>query len=131
MTAEARTRWLASLDPGIAPYVGWLDAKGIETFESCEGGQGHAFREPTVRFHGDNSEGFRALAAAIHRELPERNFAATGRSAVPGSRKAPIGSSPFALRSYLQSLHSGRLSVPDRTCSGLIFNPAGHLSSLW
>lgn len=37
---------------------------GIETFESCEGGQGHAFPQPTVRFHGYQEEGFRALAVA-------------------------------------------------------------------
>ncbi|HTC60619.1 MAG TPA: hypothetical protein VK691_10945 [Solirubrobacteraceae bacterium] len=65
-----RERWLATLDPGIAPYVDWLDSKGIETFESCEGGEGHGFLEPTIRFYGDNSEGFRALAVAVQRELP-------------------------------------------------------------
>ncbi len=53
--------WLASLDPGIARYVGVLDEAGVETFESCEGGPGHGFLEPTVRFYGDNSKGFRAL----------------------------------------------------------------------
>jgi len=41
-----------------------LQAAGIGTFESCEGGPGHAYPEPTVRFHGERSEGFRALAAA-------------------------------------------------------------------
>jgi hypothetical protein len=33
----------------------------------------HFFRgllEPTVRFYGDNSEGFRALAVVVQRELP-------------------------------------------------------------
>jgi hypothetical protein len=43
---------------------------GIETFESCEGGNGHAYREPTVRFHGDRSEGYRALATALKAGLP-------------------------------------------------------------
>ena len=38
---------------------------GVETFESCEGGPGHCYPEPTVRFHGQQSEGFRALAAAM------------------------------------------------------------------
>lgn len=66
----SREDWLASLDPGIAPYVDVLDAAGIETFESCEGTEGHGFLEPTVRFFGDNSEGFRALAVAVQRELP-------------------------------------------------------------
>ena len=52
------------LDAGIARAVAVLVAAGIETFESCQGGPGHAYREPTVRFHGYRDEGFRALAAA-------------------------------------------------------------------
>jgi hypothetical protein len=54
-----------SLDVGIAGAVRVLIDANIETFESCEGGPGHAYPEPTVRFHGDQAEGFRALAAAI------------------------------------------------------------------
>ena len=53
------------LDLGIAPAVIALSAAGVETFESCEGGQGHAYPEPTVRFHGNRAEGFRALAVAM------------------------------------------------------------------
>jgi len=30
--------WLEALDPGIRAAVAALDAAGIETFESCEGG---------------------------------------------------------------------------------------------
>ena len=52
------------LDPGIRDAVLVLQKHGVETFESCEGGVGHPFPEPTVRFHGDPSEGFRALAIA-------------------------------------------------------------------
>jgi hypothetical protein len=58
------------LDSGVAPFVEALDQGGIETFESCEGGQNHAYPEPTVRFHGDRSEGFRALAIAQRMNLP-------------------------------------------------------------
>lgn len=53
------------LDPEIAPAVKVLREAGIETFESCSGGPGHAYPEPTVRFYGDRSEGFRAFAAAM------------------------------------------------------------------
>jgi hypothetical protein len=53
------------LDPGIAAAVVALSAAGVETFESCEGGSGHAYPEPTVRFHGDRAEGLRALAVAM------------------------------------------------------------------
>ena len=42
---------------------------GVETFESCEGGRGHSFPEPTVRFHGQQDEGLRALAVALQRGL--------------------------------------------------------------
>ncbi len=59
----------ARLDKGIRDAVLALRAAGIETFESCEGGDGHAFFEPTIRFHGHKSEGFRALAAALEAGL--------------------------------------------------------------
>jgi hypothetical protein len=52
------------IDKGIERAVTILRDCGVETFESCEGGEGHPFVEPTVRFHGDASEGFRALAVA-------------------------------------------------------------------
>jgi hypothetical protein len=58
------------LDHEIAPIVAVLVESGIETFESCGGGEGHAFVEPTVRFHGDEAEGFRAMAVALTRGLP-------------------------------------------------------------
>ena len=59
-----------SLDPGIRRYVLILRAQGIETFESCQGGAGHAFPEPTVRFHGNAVEGYRAFTAAMNYGLP-------------------------------------------------------------
>lgn len=59
-----------NLDKGIAPYVKVLIEAGIETFESCQGGEGHSYPEPTIRFHGDRSEGFRAAAIAIQQQLP-------------------------------------------------------------
>lgn len=58
------------LDPGIRRYVEILSAAGVETFESCEGGGGHCYPRPTVRFHGDIPEGFRALAVALKHGLP-------------------------------------------------------------
>ena len=53
-----------ALDPGIEQAVVILIAAGVETFESCEGGPGHRFPEPTVKFSGDRS-GYRAVAAAL------------------------------------------------------------------
>jgi len=57
------------LDPRISREVIVLKQAGIETFESCEGGEGHAYAEPTVRFHGGKSEGFKALAVALENGL--------------------------------------------------------------
>lgn len=58
------------LDKGIAPFVKILADAGIETYESCEGGEGHPFTEPTICFYGDHSEGFKALAIALQHALP-------------------------------------------------------------
>jgi len=58
-----------AIDPKIVHEVRTLWENGIETFESCQGGKGHAFLEPTVRFHGDSSEGFKALAIALRHQL--------------------------------------------------------------
>lgn len=52
----------SALDPAIRDAVRILADAGIETFESCQGGEGHAYPEPTVRFHGERGEGFKALA---------------------------------------------------------------------
>jgi hypothetical protein len=54
----------SELDSGICEIVRILMEAGVETFESCEGGPGHAFTHPTVRFHGHREEGFRAMAVA-------------------------------------------------------------------
>lgn len=58
------------LDPGIARAVEILNQAGVETYESCEGGVGHTYLEPAIRFHGVRSEGFRALAVALQNKLP-------------------------------------------------------------
>jgi hypothetical protein len=62
------------LDKGIRDIVVMLIANGVETFESCEGGEGHSFPEPTVRFEGRDSEGLRALSVALENGLPVRRL---------------------------------------------------------
>ncbi len=62
------------LDLGIKDYVETLAAAGVETFESCEGGEGHTFPVPTIRFHGPRDEGFRALAVALQHAYPVSNL---------------------------------------------------------
>lgn len=58
-----------NLDKRIAREVAVLRKMGIETFASCEGGEGHPYHEPTICFHGERSEGFRALAVAMQNAL--------------------------------------------------------------
>ena len=53
------------LDKGIETIVNHLISMGVETFESCEGGKGHAYPEPTVRFYGGNAEGYKAVGYAL------------------------------------------------------------------
>lgn len=62
------------LDRGISRAVKILAAARVETYESCEGGDGHSFKEPTIRFHGDRAEGFRALAVALAENLPVQSL---------------------------------------------------------
>jgi hypothetical protein len=61
------------LDTGIKPYVLALRSGGIETFESCEGGEGHTFPVPTIRFSGAMAEGFKAFGVARELGLPVSN----------------------------------------------------------
>lgn len=75
------------LDAGINTAVLALRGHGVNTFESCEGGPGHAYPDPTVRFHGDTSEGFRALAAAMKEGLPVAEL----RRVWPIQDKEPTG----------------------------------------
>lgn len=68
--ALAQKRVFSSpLDKGIESAVKILIDAGVETFESCEGGDGHAYTEPTVRFHGERAEGFKALSVALQHGL--------------------------------------------------------------
>jgi hypothetical protein len=65
MVANPDGRFSPPLDPGIRALVECLCASGVETFESCEGGVGHAYPEPTVRFYGARGEGYRVVSIAV------------------------------------------------------------------
>jgi hypothetical protein len=49
------------IDVLILPIVELLNKNGFKTFESCQGGEGHCFKEPTVRFLGDEFDLLRAF----------------------------------------------------------------------
>lgn len=70
-------RLLPHLDPGIRRYVEVLRLAGVETYESCQGGpdperpdRGHAYPEPTVRFHGSQGAGWWALQVCLDNGFP-------------------------------------------------------------
>lgn len=69
MTPPFESDECRTIDQGIRRHVSVLWNAGIETTESCEGGDGHSFPEPTVRFLGGQAEGFRALAVAMQEGL--------------------------------------------------------------
>lgn len=70
-----------SLDRGIRFAVRVLHAAGIETCQSCQGGKGHPYPEPTVELvaGGDDAKGFAALAALRSYGLPVASIALVWR----------------------------------------------------
>jgi len=58
------------LDPGIELYVTTLRRWGVGTCQSCQGGLGHSYPEPTVEFHGDSGALHHALWVALSHGLP-------------------------------------------------------------
>ena len=58
------------IDPGIRQAVKLLQEHGIETCESCDGGPGHSYPEPTVAFYGTPEAGWRAVAICLAYALP-------------------------------------------------------------
>ena len=60
------------LDPGIARAVITLQQAGVETLNSCEGGEGHDYDYPTIRFGGTSRCGFLALGIATTQANLER-----------------------------------------------------------
>lgn len=65
------------LDPGIRFAVRVLHAAGLDTCQSCQGGKGHPYDQPTVEMvaTGDDARGFGALAALHSYGLPVADIA--------------------------------------------------------
>ena len=68
---------IEGLDKGIERAVFLLREAGIETFASCDGGEGHPYPVPTIRFHGEHSEGYKAVAIALQHALRVQNLRRT------------------------------------------------------
>ena len=58
------------LDEGIKDAVRILRTHGFKTFESCQGGEGHCFFEPTIRFEGTEFDLIRAYTICELYNLP-------------------------------------------------------------
>jgi hypothetical protein len=80
---------IPGLDPYIAPMVQALRAHRVATYESCDGGPGHSYGEPTVAFRGSYAEGFRALSVAFALRLPVRDLRRVWR-VMQGELEGPI-----------------------------------------
>jgi hypothetical protein len=65
----------SKIDPGIRMWVKTLFDFGVETCQSCEGGQGHAYLEPTIEFLGGMGAGMHALGVALtHGPMPVKEL---------------------------------------------------------
>lgn len=85
---------ITGLDPYIAPIVQALRAYRIATYESCDGGPGHSYGEPTVAFRGSFAEGFRALSVAFALDLPVRDLRRVWK-VIRGEPGAPVWEMTF------------------------------------
>ena len=65
------------MDIGIVRAVQILIDADIATYESCQGGEGHAYREPTIRFKGTPACGWRALSLLMMYGLPVKRLSQT------------------------------------------------------
>lgn len=73
----ASDKWYQQLDAGIRFAVRVLHAAGFDTCQSCQGGKGHPYPEPTVEMvaGGDDALGFGALNALRSYGLPVAELA--------------------------------------------------------
>lgn len=56
---------ISELDTKIRGVVILLNKYGFKTFESCDGGDGHCFDSPTIRFFGDEYDLIRAFELCV------------------------------------------------------------------
>ena len=58
-----------AVDEIIKPAVKIMLEHGFHTFESCQGGEGHSFTEPTIRFNGTEFDLIIAYELCKHYKL--------------------------------------------------------------
>lgn len=69
-TPKSKRRVAGEIDSGIEGAVRIFQEHNLQTFESCEGGPGHAYPEPTIAFYGTPETGWRAIGVCIDYNLP-------------------------------------------------------------
>jgi hypothetical protein len=62
------------VDLGIVRAVKILRDAGFTTMESCQGGEGHSYPEPTIVFCGGPATGWKAIGELMTYGLPIRRF---------------------------------------------------------
>lgn len=77
------------IDVGIRQAVKLLREHNIETCESCEGGPGHAYPEPTVAFYGTPEAGWRAVSICLAHGLPVLSLKRTWDFVEPNEPTGP------------------------------------------
>jgi hypothetical protein len=87
-----------TLDRGIARAVDVLWEKNIETCESCEGGPGHAFPEPTIVFHGTPEAGWRAVGVCLSHGFPIKSLRRVWNVSASGEPTGPYWEITFRER---------------------------------
>jgi len=72
-----RAKGYAGIDAGVRFAVKVLHAQGIDTCQSCQGGKGHAYPEPSIEMvcGSDDARGFAALSALNAYGLPVQDIA--------------------------------------------------------
>jgi hypothetical protein len=96
LDGPSREDWVASLDPSSARYVDVLYAAGIRAYESCEGGEGHSYVEPKVRFYGERAVS--TISASTPRRARSTRATTTPASTMPARSEASLRSSCSARR---------------------------------
>lgn len=111
------------VDPGIHPAVEILNSHGFETYESCQGGEGHSSPDPFVSFYGDEHDLIKAFeichAYGLNAGEAQRVFWKEDVYKKMGENKendSPIGkaiSKPFNRIIFAIHVQTGTIFLPD------------------
>lgn len=98
------------LDPGIALIVNRLREYGVETYESCEGGEGHCFPEPTVRFACGDGGQWQALGVARMLDMPVTELRQVWTISRDGVPTGPNWEMVFRLDGYIGAPYAEQIA---------------------